>query len=306
MINLNDLIVFLAAAEVSNFSEAGRQIHLSQPAVSQKIGNLEKHFGSQLFVREGRSVKLTEAGQALCPMARELISNARRLEESMISLQGEVVGEINLGCSTASGKYLLPGIIARFRKNFPQVRVNILVSSRESLMRKLLSGEIAIGVSSKKIDHREIEYQDFFTDNVILIADSRHAWAQYRHIYPDDLLDEPIILREEAAGTHEVLMDGLEQHDISPDMLNIAMTLGNAEAIVMAVGEGLGVAFVSRLSAKRDLELGRVMEIDVDGLRLSRQIFLARNRRIPASRSQTELWDFVMQMRGIKQMRETA
>jgi DNA-binding transcriptional LysR family regulator len=106
-------------------------------------------------------------------------------------------------------------------------------------------------------------------------------------------LDEPIILREEAAGSREVLFDGLRMHDISVDMLNVAMVLGNAEAIVMAVEEGIGVAFVSRMAAERSLECGRVVEVKVHGMHLNRPIALVRNRRFPATRAQAEFWSFV-------------
>jgi DNA-binding transcriptional LysR family regulator len=293
MLNLNELLVFVTAAECGNFSEAGRQLHLSQPAVSQKIDSLEKQFGNKLFMRRGRSVRLTECGQALRPIARELISSARRLEETMISLQGEVIGEMNVGCSTASGKYLLPGLIAGFRKRYPQVRINVLVSSRASVMDRLIGGELSLGISSKKIEHRDLEYQDVFTDDVILIVSAGHPWARYRQIYPDDLLDEPLILREEGAGTREVLLEGLQTCDITPDMLKVAMVLGNAEAIVMAVGEEIGVAFVSRLAAARDLELGRVVEVNIEALNLERNIYLVRNLRLPTTRAQSEFWNYV-------------
>ncbi len=133
MLNLQELQVFLAAAEQGNFSEAGRLLHLSQPAVSQTIHNLEKRFGAQLFVRHGRAVRLSDAGETLMPMARELLTSANRIEETMSSLHGAVVGMINIGCSTASGKYLLPGLIARFRKEFPQVRVDVLIN-RDALI----------------------------------------------------------------------------------------------------------------------------------------------------------------------------
>jgi len=293
VLNLNELSVFLAVAETNSFSAAGRELHLTQPAISQKIDNLEKHFSARLFHREGRTVRLTEAGQALQPLARELVAGAIRLEETMASLHGEVIGEMNIGCSTASGKYLLPGIVARFRRSFPHVRINILISSRQPVVEKLLSGGATLGVTSKIIEHRDLEYRDFYCDEVILIVPANHAWARYRQIYPDDLLDEPMILREEEAGTREVLVEGLQGHDISPDMLKIAMVLGNAEAIVMAVGEGIGVAFVSRLAALRDLELGNVVEVELSGMSLRRNLYLVRNRRLPATRAQVEFWNFV-------------
>jgi DNA-binding transcriptional LysR family regulator len=293
MFNINDLIIFLEAAECGSFSEAGRNLHLSQPAISQKIDSLQKHFGTKLFVRHGRSMRLTEAGQVLKPMAKELIGFAHRLEETMVSLQGEVVGEMTIGCSTASGKYLLPGLIAAFRQLYPLVRINVQVTSRNSVLEKMAVGDVALGVSSKRIDQRDLEYRDFFTDDVILIVPADHPWSGYARIYPDDLLDEPIILREEVAGTREVLFDALRQRDIYPEMLNVAMELGNAEAIVMAVEEGIGVAFVSRLAAARGLELGNIQEVIVDGMSLHRSISMVRNNHIPPTRAQIEFWDFV-------------
>lgn len=291
--NLNDLAIFLVACETKNFSQAGRQLHLSQPAISQTINNLEKHFEAKLFARKGRSVDLTDIGQAIRPMAQELVSAARRMEESVSSLQGEVVGEFEIGCSTASGKYLLPNLIARFRRIFPLVRINVLVTSRDSVIKKLVSGAVSMGISSRLVEHRDLEYKNFFSDEVILIAPADHRWAGYRRVYPDDLLEEPMILREESSGTIEVLKAGLLKQDISFDMLNVTMGLGNAEAIEMAVEEGIGVAFVSRLAAARGIELGRIVEVEVEGMKLNRKIYLARNQRIPITLAQSEFWDFV-------------
>ncbi len=104
MFNLNELRVFLIAAESGNFSEAGRRLHISQPAISQTNSSLEKNLGMVLFERHGRTQRLTEAGQVLRPMAIELLASAKRLQETMASLEGKVVGELNIGCSTASGK----------------------------------------------------------------------------------------------------------------------------------------------------------------------------------------------------------
>jgi DNA-binding transcriptional LysR family regulator len=293
MLNIYDLVVFLEAAECGNFSETGRNLHLSQPAISQKIENLQKHFGTKLFVRSGRTMRLTAAGQALRPLAKELLVSARRLDETMVSLQGEVIGEMTVGCSTASGKYLLPGLIASFRKKYPLVRINVQVTSRRSVMDKLLNGDVAMGISSKKIPHRDLEYQEFFRDDVILIVPSGHAWDGSPPIRPEEILGEPVILREEAAGTRDVFSKALIERGISPDMLNVAMELGNAEAIEMAVEQGIGIAFISRLAAARGLELGYIAEVEMEDLKLTRDIYLTRSKRTPSTRAQIEFWDFV-------------
>jgi DNA-binding transcriptional LysR family regulator len=293
MLDLSVINVFLTVAEVGSFSEAGRKLNLSQPAISQAIHHLERQFGVQLFIRQGRSIRLTEAGQLLQGFGQELLTNANRVEEMMHSLQGTVVGEMTIGCSTTSGKYLLPGLIARFRQRYPQLRINVSINNRDTVFKRLISGDIPLGVSSKILEHSDIEYLELYTDEVILIVPASHPWAKYRHIYPDDLLEEPLILREENAGTREVLYDGLRQHDILADMLNVVMTLGNAEAIEMAVEEGIGISFVSRLAASRGLELGRIVEVTVEGMPLQRNLYMARNRRFPPTRAQAEFWAFV-------------
>ncbi len=205
---------------------------------------------------------------------------------------------MTIGCTTTSGKYLLPGLIARFRRQFPLVRVNVLVGSRESVLNQVLSGDLTFGVSSKLVYDKDLEYQEFCTDNIILIAPAGHRWARYRRIVPDDLLDEPMISREGTAGTNEILLESLRQHDISPDMLNVAMILGNAEAIEMAVEEEIGVAFISRLAAWRGLELGRIVEIEVEGMELNRKIYMARSMNYPTTRAQGEFWNFVKTQSG--------
>ena len=156
------------------------------------------------------------------------------------------------------------------------VRINVSVTSRVSVMQKLLAGDVALGISSKQIDHPDLKYQELFTDDVILIVPADHPWSDYPTIYPDDILDEPIILREDLAGTREVLFNSLRQQDIYPEMLNVVMELGNAEAIEMAVAEGIGVAFVSRLAAARGLALGNVVEVLVAGMELRRCIYIVR------------------------------
>lgn len=293
MLNIDDLLVFVEAAECGNYSMTGRKLHLTQPAISQKINSLEDRFGVKLFARQGRTMTLTEAGQVLEPIAKELIGLARRVDETMVSLQGEVIGEMTVGCSTASGKYLLPGLIAVFRDLFPLVRINVEVTSRKSVLDKLASGDVALGVSSKKIEHRDLEYNELFTDDVILIVPADHPWAGYPRVHPDDILEAPVILREEASGTRDVFLSALKRHDIYPEMLNVVMELGNAEAIVMAVEEGIGIAFVSRLAAARGLELGNIAEVHVEGMDLERTIFIVRNNAIVPTRAQMSFWEFV-------------
>lgn len=297
MVQLSELKIFVVAADESSFSRAAERLHLSQSAVSQNIQSLGREFGVELFERRGRSVRLTEAGQALLPMAQEVVDAITRMGEVMNGLEGNVAGELIVGCSTTSGKYLLPSLVAAFRQTYPLVRVSVKVLSRDEVIGRLIDERLALGIASHKIEHRDLDYIPFFEDRVILIVPANHRWVSYGRALPADLVDEPIIMREERAGTTQVLSEGLAQHGISLDMLNPIMEIGNAEAIAMAVEEGIGMAFVSELAAARGLALGRVKRIEVEGLDLRRMIYLARNVRHPLSRAQERFWSFVADRR---------
>jgi LysR family transcriptional regulator, transcriptional activator of the cysJI operon len=293
MVQLSELKVFVIAADELSFSRAAERLHLSQSAVSQNIQSLEREFGVELFARRGRSVRLTEAGQALLPMAQEAVGTIQRTREVMHQIEDKVAGELVIGCSTTSGKYLLPSLVAEFRREYPLVRVGIKVLSRDEVITRLIDERLALGVASQKIEHRDLEYIPFFEDRVILIVPAQHRWAKFGRAFPADLTDEPMIVREERAGTSQVLSEGLARHGITMDTLNPIMEIGNAEAIEMAVEEGIGIAFVSELAAARGLALGRVCKVEVEGLDLRRTIFLTRNVRQPLTRAQERFWTFV-------------
>ncbi len=297
MVQLSELRVFVVAAEELNFSRTAERLHLSQSAVSQNVQSLEREFAVELFIRQGRSVRLSEAGQALLPLAQEVVNAVGHMSEVMNGIEGQVAGELIVGCSTTSGKYLLPNLVAAFRHSYPLVRVGVKVMSRDEVINRLIDGRLALGVTSQKIDQRDLEYVPFFEDRVILIVPAQHRWVAYGRALPADLVDEPIILREEKAGTMQVLLEGLARHGIALDMLNPIMEIGNAEAIEMAVEEGLGIAFVSELAAARGLALGRVKKVEVQGLDLRRTIYIARNTRTLLSRTQDRFWSFIEQRR---------
>jgi len=293
MLNVYELYVFLVAAETQNFSEAARQLHLSQPAVSQQIQSLERHLGVQLFQRAGRNISLTEAGQVLVPLAREMTYLSKRIEETMRSLEGKVIGRLRIGCSTTAGKYILPHLVARFRECYPEVQVTVEVSSQRAVIQKLAEGQVHLCITSTRVPHKDLLYRDFFTDHIVLIVPRSHPWAARGRIQSKELLSANFIMREEISGTRQVMLEGLEKHGISLDQINVVMELGNAEAIEMAVEEGIGIAFVSRLAAQRGLELGRIKEVEVEGLDLCRPLYMACHARRSGTAAQLKFWEFV-------------
>ncbi|RME69870.1 MAG: LysR family transcriptional regulator [Chloroflexi bacterium] len=299
MLDVYELNVFLIAAETENFSEAARQLSLTQPAVSMQIRALEKKLGVELFHRAGRSLALTEQGRALIPLAREMINRAIQIEEAIESLKGEVVGHLKVGCSTTTGKYFLPQLAARFRSRFPGVQMTIYNHGRERVLSELCDGQVQLAVVSAAPMCREAEYRHFFVDHVVLVVPANHPWAQREVVAPEELRNAEFIMRDEQSGTREEVETMLHEVGLSIDDLKVVMEIGNSEAISMAVEEGIGVTFISRTVARRGIQLGRLKEVNVDGLSLRRDIYIAYSRRHPATQAQTEFWNFIQEPENV-------
>ncbi len=295
MLDVYELNVFLVAAETENFSEAARQLNLTQPAVSMQIRALERKLDVTLFHRAGRSLALSERGKALLPLARDVVNRAVRIEEEIESLKGEVVGHLKIGCSTTTGKYFLPYLLARFRRQHPAVQITIVNHSRERVVDEMCSGMVQLIVVSAEPTCKDSNFRHFFTDNVVLIVPCSHPWAQRDVIAPEELRGANFILRDQESGTREEVETALREVGLIPDDLNTVMEIGNSEAISMAVEEGIGMAFVSRTVARRAIELGKIKEVRVAGLSLKREVFIAHSTRHPATRAQLEFWNFVQE-----------
>ena len=297
MLNLSEMQVFTVAAETENFSEAARRLQISQPAVSQQIRSLENYLDVELFLRSGRGVALTDAGEVLLPLARELLDLSRRIEETMGSLEGQVAGHLVIGCTTTAGKYMLPLAAAAFSQHHPNVQVTIEMCNCASIVNPLLAREVHLAISSTKIVHRDMECQPFFTDHVVLVVPADHPFAHRSSVPPAELLDQPFILREEGSSTCRMVQEGLAGQGLGLALLQVVMVVGNAEAIEMAVEHGLGIAFISSLVTRHGLELGRLVEVPVEGLSLERPLYVVRNSRCAKTPAQIRFWDFVREQR---------
>jgi DNA-binding transcriptional LysR family regulator len=287
------LETFLRAAENLSFSEAAKQLHITQPTISRHIKLLETELGVELFDRGAAKLQLTEAGRSLLPWARKLIQDSNELQEMASSLQSGVGGHLRIACSTTAGKYILPQLAARFCRRHPGVRVSILACTPERAIPELMEGDANLAVVSFEPTDDGLDRQVFIEDLITLIVPANHPLAFRRAIEPEELLSEGIIIRESTSGTRRVMLTELAKFDISLDDLNIFLEIGNAEAIVRTVAAGYGVSFVSTLASACPLDRGNVLDIEVRGLNLRRTIYMVRNRLEASNRAQEAFWSFV-------------
>jgi len=208
-------------------------------------------------------------------------------------MEGEVVGLLKLVCSTTAGKYVLPRLLARFQDTYTQVDLACLVVQRDVAMSRLADGEAHIGLSSAIDSIRGLEYRPFITDRIALIAPNDHHWAKRGgSVSPTDLTSERFITREPTSGTAIAVKEALAWHDLGPEDLPRSMILGNSEAIRMAVQEGLGLGFVSTLVASEAVEAEKLAIIPVDGMEITKTIYMIRNPEVSGTTAGGAFWDF--------------
>lgn len=294
MLDAHQMNVFLRAAESRNFSEAARQLCMTQPSVSQHIRSLELRFGMTLFERKGRRLKLTEAGQALLPLAREMVRLSLHIEESLHTLHGEVHGDLLIGCCTSAGRFLLPKLLSRFLEKFPSVMVTCHITDQQTARNLLSEGKLHIMLAPPQESCSGLESRHFLTDPIQLVCNRRHRWAGRTEIEPQELLEENFVVREEASGTQRTLRQALPSVNLSGDQLKKVMVLGASESVALAVQEGIGVAFLTRLAAGPGILRGDLINIRVRGLALSQDIWLSRYINFPATRAQLAFWEFAL------------
>jgi DNA-binding transcriptional LysR family regulator len=295
ILDIQSLRIFLEAARTLNFTEAGRLLGLSQPAVSMQIRSLEEHLQVQLFERNPRGLLLTRAGQALVPRAEQIINLVVSTEQNIRVPEGELAGDLAIGCSSTAGQYLLPHVVAQFRRRYPRVNVTIPVVGRSVLMERVASGEYDMGMTSLRVAGFDVDYHSFVTDHLALIAPASHPWARRESIRAEELCGEPFICRVPDSACRQIVTAGLEQVGLSVSDLDIVMEVGSAEALAMAVEHGIGLAFLSMLAAVPRISLGRLATVQVEGLDLRNPVEIVTPRNRAPSPVVTRFVEFVNQ-----------
>lgn len=293
MLDTYRLMIFLTAAETLNFSETARQLNVSQANVSHHIKMLEEELDVQLFDRSHARPQLTDPGRILLPRARILVQESIKIQEMMDSTKGNIHGNIRFACSTTAGKYILPLFAGRFRQHHPSVEIHILRCKAENVRDQLGSGKADLGVVSQEICGGPLECQEFFRDHNILIVPPNHSLSLRPSIKPEELLGVPFLIREPDSGINRLLGPELGKCGVSLKDLDIFLEIGSAEAITRAVASGIGIGFVSKISADHSLKCGSVVEVPIEGVNLIGRAFIVRRILNEPNRAVDAFWGFV-------------
>ncbi len=266
-VTLRQLNVFEAVARLLSYSRAAESLHLSQPAVSMQIRQLEDEIGLPLFDKLGRRIQLTEAGHELHRYSQGINRMLSEAEEVMESLKGLNRGRLKVAVASTVN-YFAPRLLAAFSKTYPGVNLHLDVTNRKSLVRLLNENEADMVLMGQPPDSMELVTEAFMENPLVMIAPSGHPLAEEKNIGLRRLANECFVMREPGSGTRQAM----ERFFLDQGMqLQVSMHMTRNEAIKQSVRAGLGLSVVSRHTIELELETRRLVELDVQGFPIIRQ-----------------------------------
>lgn len=280
--NFDQLKVFYVAALKKNFSETAKILHLSQPSVSLQIQHLESALNVKLFERTTKTIKLTDSGKLLFDYAEQIIQLVDRAKKDLALLAESIHGDLHIGASLTIGEYVLPYLLGKFKQEYPKVHLLMKIYNSHEIIQLLTNGEIHLGFIEAAITHPELIQHPFLEDELVLICSGKdpHPLIGNREaITPNELFSLPFILREKGSGTRQVMEESLRGNNLDPDQLPLVLELSNTESIKTAVESGIGVSIISRSAIQKELQLGLLKKINIQGINLRRFFYLVYDKQ---------------------------
>jgi DNA-binding transcriptional LysR family regulator len=271
--------VFMEVAANLSFSKAAQVLFVTQPAVSKHIKALEDQYKVPLFERKGNSILLTEAGKKLNEYLLQATEIERKAEYdlSVLSNVTQAAGHLRLGASTTIALYILPSILSGYQQQYPNVHVQLLNRNSEYVLNALLNHEVDIGIIEVDNKLTTVSYKSFMSDEVIPVCSAKSQLAG-KSLTLKQLLKTPIALRERGSGTVNALLKSLSLHNIKPADLSVKIRLGGTEALKNFLLADQCLGFMPRPSIVRQLAEGDLVEVPVQGLKITRDFFFIRRK----------------------------
>ncbi|HSC95610.1 MAG TPA: LysR family transcriptional regulator [Burkholderiales bacterium] len=276
---LRQLQVFDAVARELSFSRAARELHLTQPAVSMQVKQLEGQAGLPLFELVGRRLHLTEAGRALHHQAHAIQRQIEETSQTLAALRGVNQGTLDITL-ISTAKYFAPKYLARFCAPYAGVKLKLTVCNRAALLQRLMDNETDLAIMGHPPEGLNIVAEPFARNPHAIIAPPNHPLARARRIPWPRLASENFLVREPGSGTRRLMERVFRDHGRS---VNATMEISSDETIKQAAMAGMGIAFLSLNTVELERQTGRLVVLDVIGTPVMRDWYIVhrKDKRLP-------------------------
>lgn len=276
---LRQLKVFETVARHLSFSRAAEELHLTQPAVSTQVRQLELHVGLPLFEQLGKRIYLTPAGTEMLHYSRSIIQQFREAEDAMAQLKGISGGRLNVAVISA-GDYFFPRLLAEFMDRHESVTLNLAVHNREELLHQLAGNLTDLAVMVRPPEGIDTIAESFAPHPYVIVAAPNHKLVGQRNIPLAGLAEEAFVSREKGSDTWNSMQEGFAGRLSN---MRIAMEIKSTETIKQAVIANMGIAFLSAHTVGLELQTGQLAVLDIEGfpVMLNWYVVHRKNKRLP-------------------------
>ena len=290
-VTLRQMRVFAAVARHQSFTRAARELHLTQPAVSQQMRLLEQEAGMPLIEQIGRSIRLAPAGTELLRYANQVTELLREAGEALAAMRGLKRGVLKLG-AVSTAKYFAPALLSAFTPEYPEVTIKFTVANRGDIVRLLGANELDLVIMGRPPRELLTTAEAFARHPHVIIASPQHPLARSRRIPLETLARESFVIREEGSGTRASMEDVFRERRVP---IRTSMEVSSNETIKQAVMAGMGLSFISSHTIGLEVEAGRLAILDVIGLPIVRDWYVIRLGEKVLPPIAAAFWSFLLQ-----------
>lgn len=293
--DLKQLRTFLHVAETGSFSLAATRLNVTQPALSRQIRLLEEDAGAPLFIRTGRGVRLSEAGEKLLPRARIISEEMERLKMDMTAFAGTISGEVRLGLPPSVGSVLAGPVVEKFRTEFPNVHLRVTQLLSGGLQEALLNGRIDIGILFEGNVSPSLRSEALWSEQLYFVTSPTEPWTSKDHVTFAECLLEPFIL----PGTKHGLRDILDKAAAKiAKKINVVIEADSLSVHTELVCRGLGSTILSYEACKTHIEAKRLIALPLINPQIERVCALVWSKDYPLTRAAQAMADVIKETAG--------
>jgi DNA-binding transcriptional LysR family regulator len=278
-------------ARLLSFTKAAESLHMTQPAVTFQVRQLEEYFNTRLFDRTHNRISLTDAGKRVYEYADEIFDLYANMENAVRDITGEISGILIIGASTTIAEYMLPSLLGDFKSKYPDINVHLKVSNSDGIVSMVENNDIDLGVVESQVLNKNLVVEECRNDRLVAIVPLQHSLASQQKVKLKDLMDHAYIAREEGSGTREVIHEYLVNAGMKPADIHVSMELGSQEAIKGAVEAGMGVSIVSEVTIHKEMQLETLVALELDPP-LDRPFSFVHQKQKFRQRAMDELLEF--------------
>jgi len=273
-LTLRQLQCFSAVARHLSYTRAAEELHLTQPAVSMQIRQLERQAGLALTEQLGKQVYLTEAGEEVHRYAKSILHQVDEMDDVLDKLKGFSGGRLRIA-AISSANYFAPKLLGTFHQRYPDVSVSMDVTNQSAVVKQVIDNEVDMAIMGQPPDHSYLEAIPFMDNPLIIVAEPGHRLAPRKRIALKSLEKEVFLTREPGSGTRGAMQRFFREQKLK---LTTGMEMGSLSGIKQGVQAGLGLGLLPRGAVEVELMLGRLVELKIKGLPIPRHWYVVMQK----------------------------